>query len=191
MLYPSVTLTGAATYSDDRELQRFCVRAYNEWLLEFCADSGGRLIAQAIIPTTGLEDSVSELEWRLEHGHRGAIISAFPNGRSTPTRGRAFFGAGPGSRRCRSPCTSAASLRPPGREDDRLHAALPRPRRRDQGRRAHAAGRLDADLLRHLRAFPRLKLVLVEANIGWIPTLLEQTDDMFLRYRWFTRRWRR
>jgi predicted TIM-barrel fold metal-dependent hydrolase len=34
--------------------------------------------------------------------------------------------------------------------------------------------------------FPRLKLLLVEANIGWIPTLLEQVDDMFLRYRWFT-----
>ena len=34
--------------------------------------------------------------------------------------------------------------------------------------------------------FPRLKLVLVEANIGWIPTLLEQSDDMFARYRWYT-----
>jgi predicted TIM-barrel fold metal-dependent hydrolase len=29
--------------------------------------------------------------------------------------------------------------------------------------------------------------VLVEANIGWIPTLLEQVDDMFLRYRFFTK----
>ena len=34
--------------------------------------------------------------------------------------------------------------------------------------------------------FPALKVVLVESNIGWIPTLLEQLDDMFLRYRWFT-----
>ena len=34
--------------------------------------------------------------------------------------------------------------------------------------------------------FPRLKIVLVEANIGWIPTLLEQGDDMFRRYRWWT-----
>ena len=34
--------------------------------------------------------------------------------------------------------------------------------------------------------FTRIKLLLVEANIGWIPTLLEQVDDMFLRYRWFT-----
>jgi predicted TIM-barrel fold metal-dependent hydrolase len=34
--------------------------------------------------------------------------------------------------------------------------------------------------------FPRLAIMLVEANIGWIPTLLEQADDMFRRYRWYT-----
>ena len=34
--------------------------------------------------------------------------------------------------------------------------------------------------------FPALRVLLVEANIGWIPAMLEQTDDMFLRYRWFT-----
>jgi predicted TIM-barrel fold metal-dependent hydrolase len=34
---------------------------------------------------------------------------------------------------------------------------------------------------------PGVKCVLVEANIGWIPTLLEQIDDMFLRYRFFTK----
>ena len=35
--------------------------------------------------------------------------------------------------------------------------------------------------------FPDIKLALVESNIGWIPTLLEQCDDMFLRYRFFTK----
>jgi predicted TIM-barrel fold metal-dependent hydrolase len=34
---------------------------------------------------------------------------------------------------------------------------------------------------------PGVRCVLVEANIGWIPTLLEQIDDMFLRYRFFTK----
>ena len=34
--------------------------------------------------------------------------------------------------------------------------------------------------------FRQLDIVLVEANIGWIPTLLEQADDMFRRYRWWT-----
>ena len=33
---------------------------------------------------------------------------------------------------------------------------------------------------------PRLRILLVESNIGWIPTLLEQSDDMFRRYRWWT-----
>src|SRR5262249_56859105 len=44
ILYPSVTLAGARTYTDERELQCACVRAYNQWLLDFCAPSGGRLI---------------------------------------------------------------------------------------------------------------------------------------------------
>jgi len=34
--------------------------------------------------------------------------------------------------------------------------------------------------------FTDVKLLLVESNIGWIPTLLEQVDDMFYRYRFFT-----
>ena len=34
--------------------------------------------------------------------------------------------------------------------------------------------------------FTDIKLLLVESNIGWIPTLLEQIDDMFYRYRFFT-----
>ena len=34
--------------------------------------------------------------------------------------------------------------------------------------------------------FPKIPFVVVEGNIGWIPTAMEQVDDMFLRYRWFT-----
>jgi predicted TIM-barrel fold metal-dependent hydrolase len=34
--------------------------------------------------------------------------------------------------------------------------------------------------------FTDIKLLLVESNIGWIPTLLEQVDDMYYRYRFFT-----
>ena len=59
VLYPSVTLAGARTYADDRELQVACVRAYNEWLADFCAEGGGRLIGQTIIPTTGVADAVT------------------------------------------------------------------------------------------------------------------------------------
>ena len=60
--YPSVTLKGARTYSDDPELQRCCVRAYNEWLNEFCDGTDGRLIGLGIVPTTGLDDAIADPE---------------------------------------------------------------------------------------------------------------------------------
>ena len=37
VLYPSVTLLGAKIYGSEPELQVACVRAYNDWLAEFCA----------------------------------------------------------------------------------------------------------------------------------------------------------
>ncbi|HZQ83609.1 MAG TPA: amidohydrolase family protein, partial [Acidimicrobiales bacterium] len=85
VLYPSVTLAGAKAYGKDRELQLACVRAYNDWIAEFCDGSDGRLIAQAVLPTTGVEDAVDEYQRALELGHRGAIISAFPNGSLDPS----------------------------------------------------------------------------------------------------------
>ncbi|MFN8643097.1 MAG: amidohydrolase family protein [Candidatus Binatia bacterium] len=187
VLYPSVTLAGARTYSEDRELQRACVRAYNEWILEFCAPSGGRLVPQAIIPTTGVVDALEELQWAMAHGHRGAVIAAFPNGTYESTA-----------------------------EDDRFWAAAEEAEFplgihigsfTDSGLKpvmalstlsflANAGGtKAGADAIpattRVLFSgacdkFPRLRFVVVEANIGWIPTAMEQLDDMFLRYRWYT-----
>ena len=84
VLYPSVTLKGARIYSGERELQLACVRAYNEWIRGFCEGSGGRLVAQAIIPTTGVEDALAELDFAMKNDHRGAVISSFPNGSLYP-----------------------------------------------------------------------------------------------------------
>ena len=188
VLYPSVTLKGAKIYSDDRELQTLCVRAYNEWLLEFCRGSGGRLIGQAILPTTGLEDSIAELEFAIRSGHRGAVISSMPSGGFEPKP-----------------------------EDDRFWARAEEAGypiaihigsfvRGDLARKGGSWSSLAfvgtaaltkaggqtlpvvCDILFSgiFQRFPRLKIVLVESNIGWIPTLLEQSDDMFMRYRWYT-----
>jgi len=84
LIYPSVTLKGARIYSDDPELQIACVDAYNRWLLDFCDGSDGRLLPQAIIPATTIDDSVECLEKAMKDGHRAAVISAFPNGTLDP-----------------------------------------------------------------------------------------------------------
>ena len=189
VLYPSVTLLGAKTYSQDRDLQRFCVRAYNEWLTEFCADSDGRLIPQAIIPTTGIKDAVEELEWAAKNGHYGAVISRMPAGDFTyKPEDDAFFAL---ANEAKIPVVVhiGSFLRPTYTED--------RPAFTDLAFLG-AAGAMKAgantlpvasDLIfsGFYDKFPDIQIVLVEANIGWIPTLLEQTDDMFLRYRFFTK----
>ena len=84
VLYPSVTLLGAKIYGSEPELQVACVRAYNDWLAEFCEGSDGRLIGQGILPTTGVDDTVAEMKRCQDLGHRGVVISAYPNGSLEP-----------------------------------------------------------------------------------------------------------
>jgi predicted TIM-barrel fold metal-dependent hydrolase len=188
VLYPSVTLSGARLYADERELQLACVRAYNEWLSEFCAGGDGRLIGQAIVPTTGVEDAIAEVHAALALGHRGVVISAFPNGTLEAKPEDApfwalveeiglpvavhigsFVPARPGMK---WPDTHELSFLGITGSAKAGAQALP-----------VACSLIFSGIFEQ---FPRLKVVLVESNIGWIPTLLEQLDDMFLRYRWFT-----
>ncbi len=188
VLYPSVTLTGAKTYSDDRDLQRFCVRAYNEWMSEFCRDSGGRLVGLGIIPTTGLDDAVEELEWLAKNDLRGAIISRMPSGDyDVQPSDEPFFGL---AQEAKLPLHVhiGSFIRNPGggkpidMTELRFLGTV--------GGTKAGANTLPvaADLIFSglWEKYRQLRIVLVEANVGWIPTMLEQTDDMYLRYRWFT-----
>jgi predicted TIM-barrel fold metal-dependent hydrolase len=190
VLYPSVTLTGAKTYSEDPELQKFCVRAYNEWMSEFCAASGGRLIGLGIIPTTGLDDAVAELQWCIKNDLRGAIISRMPSGDYEPVpEDAAFFGL---AQEADLPVSVhiGSFLRVSAAEAKQGPAFTELTFLGKAGGTKAGANTLPVacDLIFSglWEKYRDLKIVLVEANIGWIPTLLEQTDDMYLRYRWFT-----
>ena len=187
LLYPSVTLAGARTYAEDRELQTACVRAYNEWLRDFCAPSGGRLIPQAIIPTTGVDDAVTELEWAIKNNHKGALIAAFPNGTyESKTEDDRFWAVA-------QEAEFPLGVHIGSFSDTGLQPALVQS---TTGFLAAAGGsKSGADSIPATAKvlfsgacvkFPRLRFVIVEGNIGWIPTVMEQLDDMFLRYRWFT-----
>ncbi|MSQ61515.1 MAG: amidohydrolase [Dehalococcoidia bacterium] len=188
LIYPSVTLAGAKTYSDDPELQVACVRAYNEWLAEFCSYNPDRMYGLGIIPTVGVEAAVKELERCIDLGMRGAIISRFPNGGFDPSEEDAPFWD-----LCQSADFPVHIHIGSFFRDEGMSGGVPLTGRRFMG----AAGSTKSggmtfpvveDIIFSgiLDDFPALKVVLVEANIGWIPTLLEQTDDMFLRYRFWT-----
>jgi predicted TIM-barrel fold metal-dependent hydrolase len=158
MLYPSVTLAGARTYADDRELQTVCVRAYNEWLVEFCAGSNGRLVGQTIIPTTGVDDAVAELRWGLDHGMKGALIAAYPDGTyaSPGPANDAFWDL---AQESGTPLgVHIGSFTTSGLQGGKIEqstVSFMARRGRVEGRRADDPGRRRARLLRRPQRFPR------------------------------------
>jgi predicted TIM-barrel fold metal-dependent hydrolase len=185
VVFPSVTLEGARVCARERELQLCCVRAYNEWLAEFCADSGGRLSGLGVMPTTGVDDALAELEQAVSFGHRGFLLSSFPNGSRDPEPDdEAFWGAVeasglPAVVHLGSLVAPRATQWPDTRKLSFLAVA--------------GAAKAGADAIQLAATFlfsgmfercPGVRLVLAEAGIGWIPTALEQLDAMFLRYRW-------
>lgn len=187
VLYPSVCEEGARMFGDERALQLACVRAYNEWLLEFCAGGGGRLFGHAVIPATGVDDAVAELDWALRAGYRGVLISTFPSGAVEPSTDDDPFWA-----RAQEAGVPVAlhigSFHADGPvKQRRFEAAAVLPRAATSKAGANTVPLVARMIFSGLfERFPRLRALLVEANIGWIPAMLEQTDDMFLRYRWFT-----
>ena len=72
VLYPSIGMTLAQ--SKDRDYQLACIRAYNDWLLDFCAGGKGRLIGLAMIPTIDPEAAVEEIERCASAGLKGAMV---------------------------------------------------------------------------------------------------------------------
>jgi predicted TIM-barrel fold metal-dependent hydrolase len=81
VLYPSPGLWDAIKQLDDADLKLALVRAYNDWIAEFCSHAPERLFGVAKIPTTGVEDAKAELVRCVNDlGLRGAIIDAWPSG---------------------------------------------------------------------------------------------------------------
>ena len=83
VLYPTAGLS--VLQMEDVELQEACCRAYNDWLIEFCASDPARLIGVALLATNDMARAVAELERARAAGLRGVIIW------SAPPEGASFF----------------------------------------------------------------------------------------------------
>ena len=77
--YPTLCLFWIAE-CDDEELTQAYLRAYNRWTVDFCADSGGRLIpmAQLSLGDPEAAELLSEFGFtRPEEAHRNLILLAY------------------------------------------------------------------------------------------------------------------
>ena len=69
----------------DKEVYRSIVQAYNTWLAEeYTAPAPDRLIANALIPVSGLDDAVNELHRAKRLGLKTVQLQQYPNGSGAP-----------------------------------------------------------------------------------------------------------
>jgi predicted TIM-barrel fold metal-dependent hydrolase len=181
-IYPSQRTMYYFMGNTDRDFHRAGVRAYNDYMAqEFCAADPERLFFLAQIPNLGIQEGIAELERCREMGARGCIITAWPaGGDDVSPADDEFFRA-------------AADLGMPVS----IHIRIQRkrdPRPTIEGPAAIASMALSGMLLFPPIMFelimgglfdriPKLQIIGVETEIGWIPEALEQVDNFYWRNR--------
>jgi predicted TIM-barrel fold metal-dependent hydrolase len=76
VLYPTLGLLWEAELFDAELSSAYC-RAYNRWIADFCRDSGGRLIPIAHLSLGDPGEAARELERAVRDGCRGAFVCPF------------------------------------------------------------------------------------------------------------------
>jgi predicted TIM-barrel fold metal-dependent hydrolase len=178
----------------DRRAYLAVLRGYNDFLAkEYCAVDPERLIGLAIMPETGVDDALAELDHCARLGFKGINLSGLPSGHGFPTADDDRFWAAVVEMEMpvtvhiafdieRNPHAPAAReplfrypIEPQG--DDR-----PGPdyfRRLTIYARAGAFNAVQLMLAGVFDRFPKLKVFFAETQIGWIPNFLEQMDNNY------------
>jgi uncharacterized protein len=157
----------------DRELQRACLRVYNDWLAEFCAHDPQRLIGIGLYALDALPD-VSEIERCAKKGLKGILILATETN-DLPYSDERFD---PLWRVC---CETGIpiSLHKPLVSGMPLTPAMPTM----ADLQIHVIHVVEGCITRLVyggvfERFPQLKIVSAENDVGWIPNWVHRLDHV-------------
>ena len=64
----------------DKELALACYKVYNDWMADFQAYDPERLVCNATLPTTGIDDCIEELQRVADLGLRTVQLEGYPSG---------------------------------------------------------------------------------------------------------------
>jgi predicted TIM-barrel fold metal-dependent hydrolase len=176
VLFPNGGAEFAAS-SNDRDFYLTMVQIYNDFLSEFCASAPDRFGGCALLPGTGVEDVLAEIERLVDRpGIVAWLLKTYPHGDST-------------------------AIQP---EDDPVWAAIQetgKPATIHVSLRATSSFNLSATALpgtMHfydaparmlafifsgvLDRFADLTVFLAEVDCGWLPYFAQQADDNYMRH---------
>ena len=180
VLFPPVAvpdLIAKLLESGEKDAYLAILQGYNSWLAqEFCAVAPDRMIGVPIVPVSGVDDAIAEMERCAGMGLRGVCLSTFPNGGGDPDPDDDRFWAASLEMNMKLAPHSTFGHRPtapqPGNSDMGSRSRIsPRPTR--------TIGQLISKGV--LDRYPELKFYFGEADVGWIPYHVESSDDWFLR----------
>ena len=182
-------------------LVQACIRAYNDWLSDFCSTNPERLFGIALLPFIGLQPAVDELQ-RLasQPGIRGAHLLKFPTGDSfLSSADNEFWSVAD-----EVGLTVVAHHNFGGDDKTRTHPMAGMKEKaldiEGGGDLAMFAWLLTSDLTLPtlpiltieqlylsgvLDRYPNLRFHFAETGIGWLPYWLEQMEDRFDRHRFW------
>lgn len=177
----------------DDPTYRAVVHAYNEFLAEeYCAAAPDRLIGMGIMPETGVDDAVGEIEYCSSAGLKGVVLNAFPSGKTYPTAEDDRFWAAAVD--LGMAVTAHVGFRPPEGPVFKYAKEPPGVTLRGDPIRVMmrfggaASSAVQLTMAGVFDRYPRLRIYWAETMIGWLPYALVQVDDIYERSRHWAER---
>jgi predicted TIM-barrel fold metal-dependent hydrolase len=182
VLYPNVGGFGAGGFLrlEDPALILECVRAYNDWLFEWCQADSRRLVPVMATPFWDVPAAVAEIERCAAMGYRALLFCNQPQDHGQPVlrdpHWDPIWAAGQAAGMSVSFHVGGGDLA--GSAMDSRFIGIKANFARISTLAFLDNGRCLADLLLSgiPHRFPDLKLVSVESGVGWIPFVLEALD---------------
>jgi len=181
VLYPTLLLSLFAL--DDARLQEACFRVYNDWLIDYCRVAPQRLVGIAAIPVYDMNYGLEEMERCKKAGLKGALIWLAPHP-DLPFHSSHYDRFWAAAQEMEMPVS--------------LHILTGHSYHKNPESRKgveHYRGSVNLkifdaenalfDLIFYgiLERYPRLKIIVVETEVGWLPFLLQQWDYYYRRFR--------
>jgi predicted TIM-barrel fold metal-dependent hydrolase len=166
----------------DKDLALLCVKAYNDWMVdEWSGDSGGRLIPLCLVPLWDPQLAADEVRRNASRGVRAVCFSELPAYLGLPSiysgHWDPFFAACDETGTVVA-CHIGSGTKTPQTSEDAPDAVA------GTIIFGNSVGSMSDFLFSGVfHRYPNLKLLYAEAQIGWIPYLLERVDDVWETHR--------
>jgi predicted TIM-barrel fold metal-dependent hydrolase len=169
-------------WGKDKELSLLCVQAYNDWMVEeWGGGSNGRLIPLCILPLWDVDLCIAEVRRNAARGVRAVAFTELPAYLDLPSLHTRYWD--PFFAACQETGTVLCMHIGSGTKTPQSAPDAPQAVQGTIIFGNSVASLTDFLFSGVLHRFPGLKLMYAEAQIGWLPYLLERADDVWHTHR--------